>query len=425
MKRIIILLLLIAIVVIAALTVRHAKQPEPAVTAVASEVVAPKGALAKDYAGARSCAACHQEIYEQQSHSHMANALKTVEEFQRVKGPLPEGTVHDRVNNIDYHIVRAADGLSLRVSRGSESTELPMHYALGSGANGISFLHELTGAVLELRVSFYPETNDWDLTPGQVDLRSIDTDGVHPPALHQTGGRRFAKQSSDNCLNCHTTLLAYTEDRVDRAGSHFGVTCERCHGPGREHVEAELQGISHPPRNWQVEADLNRLNLDSPDPAVRATKREMRLCGECHGGSKTDAEDMQLSRFHVAALMASKCYAQVPAMLRCTDCHDPHGSAIRGDAEPYNQVCLACHGDPADQATKRVHPAQPGPDRLKQFTFSGRVCTVESRGDCIRCHMPRRHPLYRSNFTLHRIAIHDPNAEIFGPDYKLLSPTGF
>jgi hypothetical protein len=34
--------------------------------------------------------------------------------------------------------------------------------------------------------------------------------------------------------------------------------------------------------------------------------------------------------------------------------------------------------------------------------------------------MPKRHPVYRSTFTLHRIGIHDPDAEIYGPEYEAM-----
>ena len=42
------------------------------------------------------------------------------------------------------------------------------------------------------------------------------------------------------CVECHNTWVAHVPGTVNqfrRDDMHLGVTCERCHGPGREHAE--------------------------------------------------------------------------------------------------------------------------------------------------------------------------------------------
>src|SRR5207249_3458746 len=48
-----------------------------------------------------------------------------------------------------------------------------------------------------------------------------------------------ARSAQTRCLECHNTWIAHvpgTVNRYRREEMILGVTCERCHGPGREHV---------------------------------------------------------------------------------------------------------------------------------------------------------------------------------------------
>src|SRR5262245_3256766 len=50
----------------------------------------------------------------------------------------------------------------------------------------------------------------------------------------------FTRTTTVRCVECHNTWVAHipgTENRYRRDDMILGVTCEKCHGPGREHVE--------------------------------------------------------------------------------------------------------------------------------------------------------------------------------------------
>ncbi|MGH7139312.1 MAG: hypothetical protein ACREHD_26505, partial [Pirellulales bacterium] len=162
-------------------------------------------------------------------------------------------------------------------------------------------------------------------------------------------------------------------------------------------------------------ANLGRLRnagraADRGDRLVRALSaagderlfRDVYVCGECHGRHQMDIadDDVHLSRFQVPALLASRCYKESAAKLRCTDCHDPHDDAVHGDERPYVAVCLSCHS--AETAASGDDSAV-GPSQ-------SRSCPVNAREGCIACHMPTTSPAYRSQFTHHRIGVYRETA---------------
>jgi Cytochrome c554 and c-prime len=351
------------------------------------EVLAPPGADLADFVGAEKCAECHSEIYEKQRRSHMANALATTEQYESRKGLLPLGDVRDTANQIQYDVVRRQSGLWLIATQGSRSAEAHMMYVLGSGSKGLSFVQETSNEFQELRLAFYRDVPNWDFTPGQeaVQLARLDLDAV-------LGTQRISRGEARTCLSCHSTLLVQTAGQIDQERSMFGVSCERCHGPGREHIESISRGEVTPPRNELVERELDRVAPTRRDSNDLAAVRQIQLCGECHGKGSSPADDLHLAQFQVPALLQSKCYQASSQQLRCSDCHDPHGNAWRGDPAPYVQVCISCH--------RGEHQS------VGSVPSEGKTCPVNAQEGCIQCHMPRQQPIYRSSFTHHRIGIH-------------------
>ena len=114
------------------------------------------------------------------------------------------------------------------------------------------------------------------------------------------------------------------------------VTCERCHGPSRSHVEAARRGAAdlHIPaglETWTVEEQLRR-------------------CGACHrtpemvkpGSIRTD--NPVLVRHQPVSLVQSACFKSSGNTLGCNTCHDPHARAST-DRTAYQMTCRSCHGD--------------------------------------------------------------------------------
>ena len=372
------------------------------------EVLVPRAGDLDLYLGAAACCECHREIFNRQSQSRMAGALDTgANYYKRHEMPVP-AQVNDEANGLRYRVEAWRGELFLEVARGDETIRTAMDYALGSGERGLTFVRDLDGDhYQELRMSYYADTNTWDLTPGQ--------ESDQPASLADALGRTVPKRSHGACLSCHASRLVQSGGKIDPARARFGVDCERCHGPGRDHVETAASGRApakmRTPALSQALALSSRLREGRPaespqDQLLQFVAsanddrliRDLYVCGDCHGRHEVGipADDEHLSRFQVPALLASRCYQSSADRLRCTDCHDPHGDAVHGDERPYVAVCLRCHSSElagsADETASRLPPAK--------------SCPKNPRDGCIGCHMPSRSPMYRTRFTHHRIGIY-------------------
>lgn len=383
----------------------------------AAEVLAPRGAALHGYVGAAACAECHQDISARQRCSHMALTLQSSEPFAPARSLRLPAVVVDERNRVRYRVERQDGKLQLEAKRGREVARAEMTYALGSGKLAWTFVRELDADNYEeLRVTYYTQTDRWDLTPGQRTAR--------PVSAREALGRPIEKHGDQACLNCHASLLVQSAGKVDIARSRFGVDCERCHGPGRDHVESAQQGEPVKLRAPELVEALGlarRLRegqrpANPPEELLQSIAevgderliRDLYVCGECHGRSDIGEQrtDLQLAKLPVAALVASACYQNSATKLLCGDCHDPHGDSPRDDLN-YVAVCLRCHQEDATAPAADTASARPGmrlPDRPPSQLR--RVCPVNPSDGCIACHMPLRSPIRNIHFALHRIAIH-------------------
>jgi hypothetical protein len=381
------------------------------------EVLAPHGADLVEYVGAAKCAECHVEIYNQQRRSRMAETLHTAEGYVATHSlPLP-AVVFDERNHVRYRVEKRDHKLELEAKRDREIARAEMAYALGSGKFAVTFVGEVDDATYEeLRVSYYADSGAWDLTPGQK--------GARPTTAKEALGRPFEKRIDGACLNCHASLLLQTGGKLDPARSHLGVDCERCHGPGRDHVDSaakaspaklcppELdEGLrlaqrlreGQPPAN--AEEELLQSLAEADDERLI---RDLYVCGECHGRREITSppNDDLLSKFPVAALAASACYRQSATRLLCRDCHDPHGDSPRDDTD-YVAVCLKCHQEsPTPPAREAPHNVRPEPAGTPAVSQQNVLCPVNPRDGCIACHMPTQSPIPHAHFAHHRIAVY-------------------
>jgi predicted CXXCH cytochrome family protein len=269
--------------------------------------------------------------------------------------------------------------------------EKRVDYVLGSGNHAQTLLH-LTGhnTLQQMPLGRYSEKGGfWGMVPG---YDRPDYVGSVRPVYYE-------------CMFCHNGYPRIPEGRNRDASQATylqplpeGIDCQRCHGPGQDHVDK----ASH-----RASAELIRAAI--VNPARLNPDREMEVCLQCHLETSNEklphavvrfdrtpfsyVPGQPLAGFEVAfdrapgrnnsfevaqagyRLRESQCFLKSggsngEVKLRCTTCHNPH-DIPRGDAAitHYNQVCLGCHKTVTGVSTPAAH---------------------KTGADCVGCHMPKR-----------------------------------
>ena len=259
-------------------------------------------------------------------------------------------------------------------SDGQNVVSVPIKWAFGLGDAGQTYIFERAGIYYESRVSYYKDIDGLDITIGH-ESKPRET-------LSEELGRVLSEAAVYKCFPCHTS-----EAVLDRK-LHFdlmrpGVTCENCHGPGSQHVEAIEKGDGKNPHIFNpahlVPGDLND------------------FCGTCHRTTydvlAENAHGILNVRFQPYRLEHSRCYDPTDNRISCIACHDPHANLVT-DLEGYDAKCLACHLRNEEKATP---------------TRSAPACPRASKA-CAGCHMPKLSlPGAHYKFADHFIRVYNPN----------------
>ena len=350
------------------------------------------------YVNPRLCVGCHADIFKAYRETGMAKSFAH---------PRPENTVEDyTIKNRFYHapsntyfemIQRGGDYFQLRYQIGYEGKrtnieETKIDYFLGSAIHARAYLHRAAdGRLLQLPVTWYSEKGGyWGMAPG------------YDSPDHIYGQRAVTY----DCVFCHNGYEAIPASHT-RLGDEpvysgelpEGVDCQRCHGPGQNHIQA----ASKPAKTEEIRAAIVNPSKLPPD-------REAEVCLQCHLQTtefslphvvkRYDRLDFSyrpgqpLAAFELAfdyapgterdnwfqnvstasRLRMSQCFLKSDGALKCTTCHDPHNIRHGEEAaDHYNAICRQCHAAAftAKVAAKK-HTAETG---------------------CIGCHMPLRRPV--------------------------------
>lgn len=292
------------------------------------------------------CAACHPAESKLHASTRMAHAMvpALASEFAQ---NLPDRPVRESGNGYMFSYRRVEKGVEVRAIRGTDEADGLIEWILGAGTQGQTPLVRTSGAMLESRVSYFPQLHAYGITIGQ--------DAGASANARLALGRKQSSRDLQSCMGCHATAITHDLEPVIP-----GIQCERCHLGADDHAK----GTGKLP--------LNPGKLDA--------LAQVRFCGNCHR-VKAPVDDTQLEnvRFQPLRLMKSRCFAS--GKLACTTCHVAHQDARRNDAAYYDAKCHACHDGRAFHADQR------------------------QKGDCIGCHMPyvQLHPALK--FTDHFIRV--------------------
>jgi hypothetical protein len=167
-------------------------------------------------------------------------------------------------------------------------------------------------------------------------------------------------------------------NRFDKTHLVLGISCEKCHGPGRQHVN--LYRSKSLPLSAAPKLIVN--------PAALPRDRQIDVCALCHAGGGTPiapplsfvpgqaiSDYMSFPQLgpdapvdvhgnQVELLRRSLCFRS--SSMTCTTCHDVH--TPQRDAAAFSQHCLSCH---------KVQDCGKFPKMGKNIA-----------SNCIDCHMP-------------------------------------
>lgn len=303
-----------------------------------------KAPIAPDsYVGDSKCLSCHtdKQSYLQTAH-YLTSRLPTQ---QSIEGSFRPGQNILKTTNPDlsFKMDASATGFTETAVIGVPPNAIThtekIDFVVGSGRKGQTYLYWKEDRLFELPVSYWTELNSWVDSPGYRD-----------------DFPNFERPVPPRCLECHASyFISLTSQASSNAykktGFILGISCERCHGPGREHVARHTPG--------QTSAGAAIVN-----PAKLSRDRQVDVCAMCHAGigapvapafsyppgepvrdyinlgvQDTNAR-IDVHGNQVMLLERSRCFQSSPTF-SCSTCHNVHVS--QRDAPAFSSHCLSCH----------------------------------------------------------------------------------
>ena len=329
----------------------------------------------EQFAGSAKCANCHKNVFE--THIKTGHYFTSqIASEKTIKGSFKTGK-NKFFYNPDLSVAmekRDSKFYQVVYYKGIEKKALKFDIIIGSGIRGQSFTYWENSGLFQLPISYFAFADQWANSPGFPAKVQID------------------RPITSRCLECHTTFaqsVASPDSKLEEFNHNqiiFGVDCEKCHGPGAEHV------------TFQTQNPLEKNGKYIINPAKFSRQQKLDLCALCHGGrlkkiqpsfafrpgdnladyfitdtlsttainfGNVDAHGNQYGLF-----TASKCFRMSKDMT-CNTCHNTHENE-RGKLVLFSQRCMNCH------------------ENAHKSGIINNVPLSSLKENCVDCHMPAK-----------------------------------
>lgn len=348
------------------------KPPQAGHLAIATDLPELAAPSNPGYLGPHACAPCHAERVDEFLQTSHFRTCRRPDPATMGSGFTSENNTYvSRVPGLKFEMSRVGDEFFQTAVQqtigGVNRTRSRIDLVYGAGTADEVFLswHD-DGELLELPVAWLTTTREWAVSH-----------------FNPYSAGDFARPLTLRCFECHMTWfehVAGSANQYRQQNAILGVTCERCHGPGRDHVQ-------HHEKNPQDDVPHAIVQ-----PVSLSRDRQTDLCIQCHSNyinprgpalsyrpgepldhayrpvtPKHSEDDHVANQIHY--LKQSACF-QKSDTLTCITCHDPHEPPSDSHTRLVQNACSKCH-QPADCGE------QP---RLPEAV----------RPNCTGCHMPKR-----------------------------------
>jgi predicted CXXCH cytochrome family protein len=333
-----------------------------AMAAAAGAQTAPQ----RHYVGSQSCQRCHAATYASWKQTRMANVVRDPKEH-------PEANLADFTHPDPLVTFQLKDVAFIYGSRWKQRF------------------------FTKIGDDYYAQPAQWDVAKKRWLPYHAEAGTDWWVSLY--GPTNFDRPTGPLCDGCHSVNYNLETKQV----TEWNVGCEKCHGPGSEHVAKPTRAnIVNPARLDYVRGNDTCIQCHSQGRPINETgiatqqgKHYDWPVGYTPGDRLSDYWHLEELKpgttnfFQYADMTAHKNRMQgndfiqsvmYHRELRCSDCHDVHSSANESNLKAAgNALCLRCH------AASMQNPAG-----LKGTVAEHTHHADGSKGsECVACHMPR------------------------------------
>lgn len=338
-----------------------------------------ESSVSHKFVGGQTCQSCHAQEWDEWKGSHHDYAIAEADE-ESVRANF--NNTEFQIGDQNYRFFREGESYMVEApGPDGEPTVYEIDYTFGWEPLQQYLVDFGKGKMQALQVAWDVEQSRW---------YSLQEEEQPEPGdwLHWTGA---SMNWNTMCADCHSTNLQENyiaeADSFHTTWSVIDVSCEACHGPGKEHVEfmnspeAENAPIDRIRKDVNLAANVtqnSQINTCAPCHSLRQTLTDEYIHGEefmnhfdpmlPHPGNYFADGQIQGEVYVYGSFLQSKMYANG---VKCTDCHNPHTLELKAPLTE-NKLCMTCHEPKYNSPEHHFHEMN-----------------TES-SQCVNCHMTGR-----------------------------------